>query len=333
MPSQFSGSLRFWGDPRLRFRPVPYSFRLSDEIDLFDPASLSVLLFFCDFLSLRGIIQYVLAAIDQLDRIDVVLVAPRNPLNIGAAARAMANFGFTRLTVVAAYGPHWHEVRSAVGAEDLLRSARVCATLNEALIGCTLVLGTGTLTYRVPEQPVIPLPALAPLIGAELERSRPAGRVALVFGPEKHGLARDDLALCHRLLVIPTAPRQPSMNLGQAVAVCLYEIATRLGVQEPAAQEPTLPLSKARPEPGEGGPGFETLRTTAVNELPATAADLDRLAGVIEDTMRAARYSPPAMEAANRHDLDVLLRRLNLRARDTTRMLGFFRRILWRLRR
>ena len=58
------------------------------------------------------------------DRIEVVLVSPRNPLNIGAAARAMANFGFTRLAVVAPYEPHWREAKSAVGAEDLLQNAK-----------------------------------------------------------------------------------------------------------------------------------------------------------------------------------------------------------------
>jgi len=60
----------------------------------------------------------------QLDRLDVVLISPRNPLNIGAAARAMANFGFTQLAVVAPYEPHWREARSAVGAPELLAKAR-----------------------------------------------------------------------------------------------------------------------------------------------------------------------------------------------------------------
>ena len=83
---------------------------------------------------------------DQRDRISVVLVSPRNPLNIGAAARAMANFGFSRLAVVAAYAPHWREARSAVGAPELLAFAVETETLPEAVAGCTLVLGTGTLT-------------------------------------------------------------------------------------------------------------------------------------------------------------------------------------------
>src|ERR1039458_8510963 len=170
----------------------------------------------------------------QRDRLDVVLVSPRNPLNIGAAARAMANFGFRRLSVVAPYAPPWREARSAIGAPELLASAAETGTLAEAVAGCTLVAGTGTVTYRKPEQPVVPLPDLGPLVERELARG---GRVALVFGSEKHGLTRDDLSYCHLLVEIPTDPRQPSMNFGQAVAVCLYERAARVFPQANAAPE------------------------------------------------------------------------------------------------
>lgn len=243
---------------------------------------------------------------DQRERLDVVLVSPRNPLNIGAVARAMANFGFARLALVAPYAPHWREARSAVGAPELLTQARETETLSEAVADCTLVLGTGTLTYRRPEQPVVRLPELAPLVRREMERG---GRVAMVFGPEKHGLTREDLAHCHMLVEIPTDARQPSMNLGQAVAVCLYELASRAF----AAQ--TGPVAADGAEPG------------------ARSDELERLAGVVEETMLAAGYSPHSMEAANRYDLRVLLRRLRLSAADTRRALGLFRRILWRLRR
>ena len=251
---------------------------------------------------------------DQRDRIAVVLVSPRNPLNIGAAARAMANFGFARLTVVAPYAPHWREARSAVGAPELLQNAKSTECLADAVADCTLVVGTGTLTYRKPEQPVVLLPDLAPLASRELARG---GRVALVFGPEKHGLTREDLAHCHLLVEIPTDPRQPSMNLGQAVAVCLYELATRaFGPQAPLAEiESAHPADK----PGERGP-------------LAASGDLELLARVVEETMVAVDYSPASMRDANRHDLRLLLRRLAPSKRDTRRILGLFRRILWRLK-
>jgi tRNA/rRNA methyltransferase len=260
----------------------------------------------------------------------VVLVSPRNPLNIGAVARAMANFGFRQLTLVNPYEPHWREAQSAVGAEDLLQSANVCATLAEALASATLVFGTGTLDYRKPEQPVVELPALAPIVREELARS---GRVALVFGPEKHGLTRQDLSFCHRLLTVPTDARQPSMNLGQAVAVCLYELASRLRQCEDQA-EPPVESRPESPSESQTGPPVETparSKRPPLPELAATSSNLGLLAGAIEETMLAAGYSPRSMQAANRHDLRLLLRRLGPHAKDTRRILGLFRRILWRL--
>jgi tRNA/rRNA methyltransferase len=240
----------------------------------------------------------------QHDQLDVVLVSPRNPLNIGAAARAMANFGFSRLTVAAPHAPHWREAKSAVGAPAVLEDARESPTLAEAVAPCTFVAGTGALTHRKPEQPVVPLPELAPILACELAGG---GRAALVFGPEKHGLTRDDLSFCHVLVEIPTDPRQPSMNLGQAVAVCLYELSRPLSAA-------TLPL----PEP-------------PAQESAATSATLDRLAGLIEETMAAANYSPRTMQEANRHHLRLLLRRMRFSPLDTRRILGLFRRIFWRL--
>lgn len=262
----------------------------------------------------------------QRDCIDVVLVSPRNPLNIGAAARAMANFGFGRLAVVAPYAPHWREARSAVDASEVLLNAKSTECLAKAVAGCSLVVGTGTLTYRKPEQRVVALPDLSPLVRRELARG---GRAAMVFGPEKHGLTRDDLSLCHLLVEIPTDARQPSMNLGQAVAVCLYELARGSGAgahedfagRNVAVTAPTYPPVPFR----EAGASSET------SGPMASSGELERLAAVVEEAMRAADYSPAAMRDANRHDLRVMLRRLGPTKRDTRRMLGLFRRILWRL--
>lgn len=245
---------------------------------------------------------------DLAQSLDVVLVSPRNPLNIGAAARAMANFGFAHLTVAAPFAPHWREAKSAVGAPQVLADAREAASLSEAVARCTFIAGTGTLTHRKPEQQVVQLQDLAPLM---LKAVATGGRTALVFGPEKHGLTRDDLSYCHALVEIPTDPRQPSMNLGQAVAVCLYELVRAQARVPVSALEPRMPRAVK----------------------PADSAALERLGDLIEETMAAADYSPETMHEANRHDLRLMLRRLNLNSHDTRRILGLFRRILWRLRR
>ena len=276
----------------------------------------------------------------------------------------MANFGFRRLAVVAPYAPHWREARSAVGAPEVLQNAKSTECLADAVAGCTLVAGTGTVTRRKPEQAVVSLPDLAPVVDRELARG---GRVAVVFGPEKHGLTREDLSYCHMLVEIPTDPRQPSMNLGQAVAVCLYELARRAflpgtgaaGVGDEQAAGTARAPSKKTEKHASGAKAHtdnaahtarqKSCPDTEINNSAASKAmichpvpftatgvttapcgELELLAGVVEETMTAAGYSPRSMQPANRHDLRLLLRRLALTRRDARRILGLFRRILWR---
>lgn len=248
---------------------------------------------------------------EQRERVDVVLVSPRNPLNIGAVARAMANFGFSHLTVAAPYAPHWSEAKSAIGAAELLQGANRTASLADAIAQCTFVAGTGTLEYRKPEQVVFSLEEL----GSRIEQAiHSGGRVALVFGPEKHGLTREDLSHCHALVTIPTHPQQPSMNLGQSAAVCLYELVrpTAMRASNPSVHE-------------ESG-------STGLAALPDSAA-LERLGDLIGEVMSAAEYSPAKMREANRHDVRLLLRRVALDPQEVRRAMGLFRRILWRLQR
>jgi tRNA/rRNA methyltransferase len=194
-----------------------------------------------------------------------------------------------------------------VGAGDVLQRARQTATLAEAVADCVFVAGTGTRTHREPDQPVLVLGEGAAVIAARLANAR----AALVFGPEKHGLTREDLSYCHALIEIPTDARQPSMNLGQAIAVCLYEL--------------------ARPAPAIGDESGAGAAGARVSAGFAASGSLDRLAGLIEETMTGAGYSPRAMQPANRHDLRVMLRRLSPSALDTRRMMGLFRRVIYRL--
>jgi tRNA/rRNA methyltransferase len=234
----------------------------------------------------------------------------------------MANFGFPNLAVAAPYEEHWQEARSAVGAEALLQNARCTQSMAEAVAEDTLVIGTGTLAHRKPEQKVVALPAISPIVEREIARG---GRVAIVFGSEKRGLTRDDLAHCHLLVEIPTDARQPSMNLGQAVAVCLYELAASHRGQTANHDEPAARAA------GDSGDSDAAAAPARSDELPPSAGDLELLAGLVEETMQAANYAPATMRAANRRDLQLLLCKLTLTRRDARRIMGLFRRVLWRL--
>jgi tRNA/rRNA methyltransferase len=269
---------------------------------------------------------------DQAARIDVILVSPRNPLNIGAAARAMANFGFHHLSIVAPYAQNWMEAKSAVGAPDLLREAKVYETLAEAVAHCTLILGTGSLDRRRPVQEILDLPEAASKIRESLIQQDAGMRpnhIALVFGSEKHGLTSDDLSWCHAIAVIDTCEAQPSMNLGQAVAVCLYEISRDLSPDVNTASEPTQP-EFPRIQASEG---FMNGNSSNGNSSAGSASSgqLDRLAALIEEAMEAVNYSTRGMRSANGEALRVLLRRLMPNDADLRRMMGLFRRILWQL--
>ncbi|MEI9970393.1 MAG: TrmH family RNA methyltransferase [Terracidiphilus sp.] len=148
--------------------------------------------------------------------IEVVLVSPRNPLNIGAAARAMANFGFARLAVVAPYEPHWREAKSdphwreaqsAIGADDLLQNARITESLADAIADCTLIVGTGSLDYRKPRAAGRSVTGTSPAHTAR-NRSRRPHRPRLRFGkarPSRRLTSR--IAICSQLF--PPTPNSP----------------------------------------------------------------------------------------------------------------------------
>src|SRR5579872_3892674 len=177
----------------------------------------------------------------------VVLVAPRNPLNIGAAARAMSNFGVSELRLVNPYEVAFREARSAVKAQAVLASAREFATVGEAVADCATVVGTTSKGHRSLAHPLRRLEMAGRLI------AKAAGPVALLFGSEKFGLSNEDMSHCHWLLRIPTREEHESMNLGQAVAVCLYEIARN-------------PKTRIEPEPKRAAKMEEVERITSLLE-------------------------------------------------------------------
>ena len=163
----------------------------------------------------------------QQDRIAVVLVRARNPSNIGAVARAMHDLGFADLRIVNEYPVPFAAAKSAVDASSVLQAAREFASVAEAIADCTLVLGTTAVGERALEHPLSVLRDAGMLMQTTLAGDENS-RVALLFGSEKTGLSNEELSHCQALLTIPmnarSAERHLSMNLGQAVAVCLYEL-------------------------------------------------------------------------------------------------------------
>ena len=237
----------------------------------------------------------------QLDRLSVVLVGTRNPLNIGAAARAMSNFGIRHLRVVTPFAPAFREARSAVGASDLLASAGEFATVADAVADCKLVVGTTAVRHRELQHTLRRLEDGALHIRKQLN----SGRVALLFGSEKVGLSNDALSHCHWLIRIPTVERNISMNLGQAVAVALYEIIRDAKVSRSTAKSDQSDLAKA--------------------------VELERLTSLLLEVMHASGYLDRRRITDVEQRMRRMVRRLKLPARDTEVWLGILRQALWKL--
>jgi len=166
-----------------------------------------------------------------LSQIRIVLCRPSHPGNIGAAARAMKTMGLSQLFLVNPKRfPHADAEAMASGAVDLLGSARVCASLEEALSGCVLAIGTSTRQRDL--QTALLTPAQA--ASQALEEAQ-GGKVAIVFGNETFGLSKEELACCQALMTIPANPEYSSLNLGAAVQVMTYEL-RRTALAETLAQ-------------------------------------------------------------------------------------------------
>jgi tRNA/rRNA methyltransferase len=229
----------------------------------------------------------------------VVLVRPRNPLNIGAAARAMGNFGAAQLRLVNPYGVAYREARSAVGASAILKNAKDFDSVAEAVRDCTLVVGTTAVRNRVLQQP---LRRLNDESGGAIRSSLRSGPVALLFGSEKIGLTNDDFTHCHWLLNIPTIEQHVSMNLGQAVAVALFGISRRVSDESPKTFE------------------------------PAQAGELEKITQSLYEALRISGYVKLGNDVVSESKVRRLMLRLKLQAMDAKVLLGMVRQVLWKLR-
>jgi TrmH family RNA methyltransferase len=239
---------------------------------------------------------------EQRARVCVVLVRARNPNNIGAVARAMHGFGFADLRLVNDYSVGLETARSAVDASAILAQARQFASVPEAVADCSLVVGTTAVGERQHLHPLYTLPE-----GGVLLRSASASaRVALLFGSEKTGLSNDALSHCHWLMTIPMHQtpglRHASMNLGQAAAVCLYEL---------IRQTDAPPLNEPQPM--------------------ATAEDLERVTELLAGVLASIGYAKRRPAGAEPTEVRRMVRRLNLTQSDARRWIGVLRQLLWKL--
>lgn len=159
----------------------------------------------------------------MLEKMRVVLVEPQEPMNVGAVARAMRNFGLSRLYLVnpgPRVGPPWAREAYwlAVHAEEVLDQAVAVASLREAIEDTHFVVATTGRARELYPAPVVTAREIPERV-LSVE-----GEVALVFGRETFGLTNEELQFAHLIGTIPTAPEQPSLNLAQAVVVFAYEL-------------------------------------------------------------------------------------------------------------
>jgi TrmH family RNA methyltransferase len=246
----------------------------------------------------------------------IVLVRPRRGGNVGSAARVMKNFGLAELVLVAprtrvgAVGAHM-----AVHANDVLGARRTVPDLATAVGDCVLVVGTAGRDFAH-------LRALEPRDAArEIVAAAVRGPVALVFGPEDHGLSNADLGRCQRLVRIPTADAYGSLNLAQAIAVCAYELLV-------AARAGAGPERRPRP----AGPPVRG-RAARDERHPASSAEREALLAHLGEALEAigflSRQNPEHILA----DLRALFARAGLTRRDVKIWRGVARQVLWAARR
>ncbi len=230
----------------------------------------------------------------------IVLVSPRNPLNIGAAARAMSNFGFTHLRLVNAYDVAFKEAKSAVRSQYILENAEIFDTVAAAIADCTMVVGTTAVGNRDLHVPLYRLEAAGEMMKQHLQSS-PA---ALLFGSEKFGLSNDDMSHCHWLLRIPTRAEHGSMNLGQAVATCLYELRRN----------------------------SDAVHTHFDPPAAASAESYEAITLLLLDLLTRSGYINERTSTSTELKVRRLVRRLGLPASDAETWLGILRQILWKVK-
>ncbi|GAB4276758.1 MAG: tRNA (cytosine(32)/uridine(32)-2'-O)-methyltransferase TrmJ [Candidatus Rifleibacteriota bacterium] len=246
-----------------------------------------------------------------LDRIQVVLVEPQGSLNVGAACRAMKNFGLSRLTVVRpGCELDLDAVKMAMHAQDILKSTRIVDTIAEAVQGDVLVLGTANRRgdYHEPNMTVQEgIQRISEVI--------PNGTVTIMFGREEWGLTKEDLKHAMGTIRIVTAPENTSLNLAQAVLLIAYELYQKFG--------DTTPMPK--------------LHADDPYEQPPTAEEFARFYNHAESVLEMCEFlpkvNPDALMQVIRaffHRSKPVRRELNILMGVFTNIRGFMKKYVYR---
>jgi len=231
----------------------------------------------------------------RLARVRVVLINTTHPGNIGAAARAMKVMGLSSLHLVTPKTyPHAEATARASGADDVLQRAQVHDSLDSALAGCALVLGTSARLRSLP-MPMLDARRAAGQAVAEAD----GHEVAILFGRERYGLTNDEMQRCHFLVNIPSNPEYSSLNISQAVQIMAYELRV-------AAQ------------------GYADIAVAPPDWEPVDAVQMERLFAHLEQTLLDIRFLNPRQPKR----LMARLRRLFNRARPDQNEINILRGIL-----
>jgi len=218
----------------------------------------------------------------NLSNLEIVLVGPETPRNVGSVARAGRNFGVERICIVGSpeiLEDGWARA-TAHACEDILDKIRFCHNLEDALAPHVFAVGTAN-RVRSGKLPPLELPHV---VVPEIATASAQGSCALVFGPESRGLTDLDLAGCTRLMRIPTQVDQPSLNLSQAVLIALQDCWRHAQGWTPALPPGAAPASTATESDQTGEPE---------DPLPSFS-EFDLLLGHIESLMSRAGFRPYA---------------------------------------
>lgn len=244
----------------------------------------------------------------KLSNIRIVMVETSHPGNVGAAARAMKTMGLHDLRLVQPQQyPHAEATARASGAGDILTNAQVCETLDEALTGATLVVGTSA------RQRSIPWPCLtARQLGAQVQREPEEGTLAILFGREDRGLTNDELRRCNLHVTVPTNPEYGVLNVASAVQLIAYELRMAL-----LGDSPDLPQARAREQ-------VMPLPEMFWDEPPASNEAVTQFIDHLERVMVQSEFLDPQRPG----QVMTRLRRLFLRARPDKMEMSILRGVM-----